>query len=376
MHKNIAVADVELLERNATILSIIKTHNIKHAPVGTISKDKIDPARLEDWLDKRVIPVSRENIDEVLEKLNVQNTRALALKSYGLSLSDQYWIKPKEKVIAWESVNFFNNEFSSDIGEMLFRNKEISLPDVNFYSPDSSSDGWLEKKWIIRDNKRILVKGANRLYNQEPYNEKIASDIMSQLKIDHVPYELTTINDKPYSLCENFITEDTELIPAMDIVKSIPQEEGDTRLSHLLRGCAALGMDVKAIRKDIDKMIVIDYLIANYDRHWRNFGFIRDANTLEYQGFAPIFDSGASLWQYHDQITSDVKSQTFAETLVEQLDLVTDLTWYEEISGEMLRDIVLSTLDEHPTMQDERKDAIVRAVARHADEVMELKKQM
>ncbi len=34
-------------------------------------------------------------------------------------------------------------------------------------------------------------------------------------------------------------------------------------------------------------MIVLDYLIANEDRHLNNFGVIRNAETLEWLGFAP-----------------------------------------------------------------------------------------
>ena len=376
MHKNVHVADVELLERNATIIQITNVHNIKHAPIGTTIDHKIDPERLEYWLNKRAIPASRENIDEVLEKLSMQNPRALALKSYGLSLSDQYWLKPSELDVSWESVNFFQNEFSTDIGEILFQNKEIPLPEINFFSPDSSSDGWLEKKWIIKDDKRILVKGSNILYRQEPYNEKIASDIMKYLGINHIPYEITSINNKPYSLCENFINENTELIPAINIVNNTPQIKGDTRLTHLLRGCEALGMDRESIKTDIDKMIVIDYLIANYDRHWFNFGFIRDANTLEWQGFAPIFDTGAALWQHSDQITDEVKSRAFEATQLEQLKLITDLSWYEPIPDKVLSDIITSTLSKHPSMQPERREMIAKAVESHAAVITELKREL
>ncbi|MNI83066.1 hypothetical protein D3C73_1398400 [compost metagenome] len=43
-------------------------------------------------------------------------------------------------------------------------------------------------------------------------------------------------------------------------------------------------------------MIVVDYLIANEDRHQNNFGVIRHVVTLEWVGPAPICDSGTSLW--------------------------------------------------------------------------------
>ena len=378
MHKNIPVADVELVERNATITEVIKTYNLSHAPLGTLEGNEINDRRLEDWLSRRAIPASRQNIDEILEDLKIQNTRKLSLKSYGLSLSDQYWIKPKNQDLTWESINFYQNDFSTQMGEILSQERKVpiqEIPDVIFYTPDSSADGWLKKKWIIQGVNRMLVKGASSLYEQEPFNEKIASDIMAHLGIDHIPYEIMTNKGKPYSICETFISEDTELVPALNIVMHEPQNAGDTRLSHLLRGCKNQGMDPKVVKTNLDKMVVVDYLVGNYDRHWRNFGFIRDANTLEFKGASPIFDTGASLWQHHPQVRSDVKTETFKEyeTLDKQLQIVTDLSWYHPIPDAVLYDIIKSTLDLHPFMLEDRKQAIINTVIKHSHDLADLK---
>lgn len=45
----------------------------------------------------------------------------------------------------------------------------------------------------------------------------------------------------------------------------------------------------------LEQMIVLDALIANEDRHWGNFGSLRDSESLEFIGLAPIFDNGNSL---------------------------------------------------------------------------------
>ncbi|WP_302233988.1 HipA domain-containing protein [uncultured Adlercreutzia sp.] len=39
------------------------------------------------------------------------------------------------------------------------------------------------------------------------------------------------------------------------------------------------------------KMIVCDSIVANTDRHLRNFGLIRDIHDLAWR-FAPLFDTG------------------------------------------------------------------------------------
>lgn len=53
------------------------------------------------------------------------------------------------------------------------------------------------------------------------------------------------------------------------------------------------------IMSGIDDMIVFDYIIENKDRHFNNFGFIRNNNTGEIEKLAPIFDNGFSLLNFH-----------------------------------------------------------------------------
>lgn len=51
-------------------------------------------------------------------------------------------------------------------------------------------------------------------------------------------------------------------------------------------------MDVEGC---LDRMIALDFIIADEDRHFGNFGILRDLVTLKVKGFVPIFDCGASL---------------------------------------------------------------------------------
>lgn len=86
-------------------------------------------------------------------------------------------------------------------------------------------------------------------------------------------------------------------------------------------------------------MLAVDYIIANSDRHFRNFGVIRNANTLEWIGFAPLFDCGTSLW--FNQIAKNIKpikydeSKPFATSHAKQIGFVTDLTWldFQKLNG-------------------------------------------
>ena len=55
-------------------------------------------------------------------------------------------------------------------------------------------------------------------------------------------------------------------------------------------------LGIKNEEEEMAKMFTCDYILANQDRHWRNFGVIRNVETLEFTRLAPIFDNGTSLW--------------------------------------------------------------------------------
>ncbi|MBQ4257068.1 MAG: excisionase, partial [Oscillospiraceae bacterium] len=99
----------------------------------------------------------------------------------------------------------------------------------------------------------------------------------------------------------------------------------------------------------LDRMIVFDYIIANEDRHYGNFGLLRDPETLEWIGAAPIFDNGTSLW--HDRLTSQIPTadlicKPFKKTHGEQLSLVTSFGWLDLSALDGIEDDIFSIFDD------------------------------
>ena len=111
MHRNTLVCDIEMDELGK-IKKIIKMYDHNHMPIGTL-KDftKIGSTRLNDWFINRTIPLSRDNYKEFSLKYDIPTPTSLPLKSYALSLSDQYWIKEINDDIKWDDINFFDNAF-------------------------------------------------------------------------------------------------------------------------------------------------------------------------------------------------------------------------------------------------------------------------
>ena len=374
MHKNIPVANVDLIEEEGIISKINDTLNTEHAPLGTLNNDKLDRKKLNSWFKDRAIPASRQNIKQILHDMKISTPQSLAIQSYGLSLSDHYWIKPSQKDILWESVNFYQNKFSNDMGEIMFLNRRGSDPNININSPDNSSDGWLKKRWMQQDNKQLLIKGGSGYFEQEPYNEEIASNLMKYLGIKHTPYKQIFIKDKSYSMCENFTNENTEYITASRLYDSEKKANHHSNYQHLLNCCEKIG--ITNITDHLDQMLVIDYIIANTDRHWGNFGFIRNADTLEYQGFAPIFDNGTSLWHDKHTTAGDVDTLTFPGPHSRQIKLVKDLSWFEPLAASQISEIVAQTLSKHPFMDEGRIDMISQGVIKKSEFITDLKKDL
>lgn len=343
MHKNVPVAELALDAASGAIAAVGEVWETAHVPVGIPVRNRIiDRGALNEWWRGRAIPASRLGIRDALLELHFPNTQFLLEKCLGLSLSDQYWICPGGSGLVWEKVNFFENPFSGDVGDILF-GKGTGNRNISLMSPDNTSDGWLKKKWMVIDGRRCLLKGGSGATQQEPYNEVLASRICERLHIPHVAYTLmkdygqdnsfcqTETDNHPYSVCDDFITPDTELISAWYIMQTVKKPNHISVYRHYLDCCQRLGVpDMEAA---VNRMIVLDYLIVNEDRHQNNFGVIRRADTLEYVGAAPIYDSGTSLW--FDKPTSMINARAkavckpFKSSHEEQIKLVTDFSWLD-----------------------------------------------
>lgn len=375
MHKDLPVLDIELDEATSSVQKIGTAYHPEHLPLATVSRrGVVDRAALNTWWIDRSIPASRSGVRKALETLNLPNTHMLLTRCFGLSLSDQYWMKPHGSHLQWSQINFFDNPFSEDIGDVLL-GKATDGAGFDFRSPDNTSDGFLKKRWKIIDGKRCLLKAGSNPFMQQPFNEVVATIVAERLGIPHVPYTLLWDEDTPYSVCEDFITPDTELVSAWRVMQSIKKDNSTSVYRHYLNCCEALG--VPGMERAIDQMIVLDYLIANEDRHQNNFGLIRDANTLEWLGAAPLFDSGSSLG--YDKLPNQIQSprsiecKPFKKTHAEQLKLVTSFDWIDFGKLDGIEQEIRQVFDWAGDYMDEaRKSAIISAFSSRLGNLMVL----
>jgi len=361
-HKNIPVLLFYMDNESFIVNSTEKIFERERLPFTSTDYDVENKSHcllmLDNWIKSRGLAQSRKDLKKIKELFSVNDTTELTVKSLGLNLTDHYWLHETEKDIKWEDVNYFDNSFDKiTIPENL--NPEIDKS-VNRNSPNVCVDGSIEKRWIILEGQRVLLKGSRYNRMQEPFNERIASLIMENYGIEHVNYELKRTKDNiAYSECKCMVNKDIEYINAQYIM-NMENWERKEAFKHYIDLCERNG--IKDAKKKIDEMVILDFLIGNEDRHKGNFGILRDANTLKWLKTAPIFDNGNSL--FFDCDNEEIKhrgidslGKAFGDSNLLNLELIDYPQWYDKKNK--IIDIVNQCLKNNERLNDERINNIV-----------------
>lgn len=323
MHKNTPVCDLAINERGQ-IVKIKKVHEATFKPFGVALSGKERGLHIDEWWSNRNIPATRTAVNEILASQDVPTVSAYALKNLGLSLSDPYWVMPESLPgLTWESLNLFENDFATS---QVFKTHGSSSG--SSYNPDASTNGELPKFWSIEKNTRVLSKGGSRPFNQEPFNEYAASLVLDKLHLKHVQYWINP--DSKMSVCQCFIGKDSEFVPAKHVFSTGKMSNNENAYTYMLRRIKEIGL--AGGESFLNSLILFDYIIANEDRHFNNFGFIRDTKSLEFTDFAPIFDNGNSLWykSMDSRIGEEVESKPFFARQARQLELIGDFRFVSD----------------------------------------------
>lgn len=360
MHKDIIVMKFSLGE-DGDIRNIIEVYNADHMPFSTGGSTNNNLFALKEWWKDRSIPVTRDEYNHAINNLPEDNSLSLVVKTRALSLTDQYWIKGVDENIRYDDVSFFSNNYSNDIGDIFIGKKRKGA--ISYYSPDSTSTGNLKKRWKTINGKRYLFKAGTKPYQYEIFNEIIASKIMNILDVDHVDYELAYDEEMMFCKCLDFISYNEDFVSAYQLSKYRTKRNDVSLYDHLLSIMKEL--HIPDYQKRIDQMLFIDFLIGNVDRHLNNFGVIRDAKTLEFTRFSPLFDSGSSLgYNLFDKDLLKLKEVDWmpfkSQKHRNQLSLIKDYSWVNNNALETIPQQVDQLLKGYGDyVSKERRKAIV-----------------
>lgn len=345
--------------------------------------------RVADWVYRRAVPSTRPRLQRVLSELGIDSTDQLMFLGTGAGLTDSFWFRAEGQALSWHEVNFFENDFDerlgialiphdSSSGEKALRSLARSSAElVSSSSPDPAIGGELPKRWtILADGTRALIKGGHpgHLW-QEPFNELVASELCGRIldRGEFVSYDLD-LGDagavSATSTCPAFTSYDLEFATAEHVYGASHRDNSLSRFDNYVSALARRGI-MKA-RQSVEEMVVIDFIMANFDRHWGNFGVLIDTTSREWVSAAPIFDTGNSLWcdLWHSNGLPDTHRKLpmpFLTRPERQLKFLRDLSWFDPDRLEGFADAACETLSKNKVLVSalpDRVDAIHEELSR------------
>lgn len=376
-HYSLRLYDTELMcfsmEQRGIEGLVITINSVNEAQRHLLPFDlKLTGEGVRKWLERRVIPKNRAFVTEILKTLglNINDMKGIIDVCKGLSLTDSYWVVPEDFSGSFAEYNLFENRFSEMLSLVAYTG--IGQSDAAFTtSPELTTNGMLPKAWRYIENDGIYLykggtSGASNTGN-EPYSEYYACQIAETMGLDAVGYDLENWKGILAAKCRLFTDIDTSFIPIGHIVRT-------GGLQACLNYYKDLGSEAW---EQVRSMLVFDAVIYNEDRHFGNFGILRDNHTGNVKGPAPIFDNGLSLFNY--AVKQDFEDlDAYAKTRTTPYSGITYEAVCTEVMGktqmQQLRHLIGFHFRRHPkvNLPEWRLEAIEHHIQKRIRTIMEL----
>ena len=232
------------------------------------------------WLEGRAIDAHRTN-SRLLKKalrLTTADDVEVVLKVNAATLTDTYWLKPENSSLLYEDVRFKDNIFD----KLALYGDPDSFNDGNgrYHTPELTNTGSFEKCWSIVNGEWWMYKRGN---DNELFSELFICEIGKALGFNMALYEM----DGRYIKSRDFTSgAAVNYEPAFGIVG----KDEDYGINY-----SAFAKLSKKFPPDYLKMIYLDALCFNMDRHTNNYGVLREVESGKLLGMAPNYDNNIAL---------------------------------------------------------------------------------
>ncbi|MGM9552021.1 MAG: hypothetical protein ACI3XA_07180 [Clostridia bacterium] len=237
---------------------------------------------VEKWLVSRAADSRRANV-RLLKKalrLTAKDDVSTVVSVNAVTITDSYWIKPLDSDLTYDDVRFDNDYFASlaltgsyDSFNRVANSKQSKTPEL-------TNIGSFEKCWKVTDGKWWMHKKANY---EEMFSELFICLLGKELGFNMAEYERGKGVIKTKDFTDNasvnfepmfsFMGDNEDYIETLNALKDLCPD--------------AIG--------DYVKMLFLDTICANPDRHTFNFGVLRDVTSGKIMGLAPNFDNNMAL---------------------------------------------------------------------------------
>lgn len=238
-----------------------------------------DYSMVKCFCSDRILMMNREHCKELLAycEIDDQSDINICCVCLGLSLCDNYWIKPVNSSLTWVKVNLHDNIFSEKIAYVGLTGNvvgSISLSDV--YTGELTNKG-TKAKCIVRNKDGVyLVKHET---DREINAEITAYFIAYGFSLPCTAYYAREIHGLPCSMCKFDTSDSMELVLCRDIMRYFSESQITVRSNTF----QYFSRDIKFLL-----MLLFDYVTLNVDRNRDNFGIMCQDGV--HTGLYPLFD--------------------------------------------------------------------------------------
>ena len=301
---------------------------------------------LDEFLKLRAIDGSRTNARLLKKALGIKENddSLISLSSYGASISDNFWFKPKHSKLKHKDINFQTDAFA----EISLKGETLLFPGKRKSTPELTTTGSFEKGWKRIDGEWWLYKQGSQ---KEIFSELFCYHFASLLSLPSAIYEY----DAPYIRSKNFATS-TNFQPMAALVGD------DDSFEAVFK--ALLSISEKTAKEYL-LLILFDAIVYNVDRHNENYGLLSDRDSGEILSLAPSFDCNLALISRNDDLPSPSKDGliklflNFATKNQEARRIYKEMALPDIQIEEAVNCIKKIPAELHPTNADKLAEAIV-----------------
>ena len=233
---------------------------------------------IEGWLASRAIDSHRTNSRLLKRALRLRTTDDVqtALAVNAATVTDRYWFRPEGSAAVYEDIRFKENYFS----ELALRGDPDSFSNRPSRTPELTNTGSFEKCWRLINGEWWMYKSGNE---KEYFSELFICKLGEKLGLPMAHYEM----DGQYIRTKDF-TNGGEV--NFESMRSLVDDDDD--YEHCFSILHAISPE---IAEQYLKLVWLDSVCYNMDRHTENFGLLREAQTGKILSLAPNYDNNIAL---------------------------------------------------------------------------------
>ncbi len=233
---------------------------------------------MEGWLASRAIDAHRTN-SRLLKKalrLRTADDAQTALAVNAATVTDWYWFRPEGSTAVYEDIRFKENYFDS----LALRGDPNGFSHKPSRTPELTNTGSYEKCWRLIDGAWWMYKSGNQ---NEYFSELFICKLGERMGFDMAHYEL----DEGFIRSKNFTDGTPYNFEPISALVGENDDYGDCfDTIHAIS---------PALAEQYLRIVWLDTVCYNMDRHTENFGFLRDIHSGEIVSMAPNYDNNIAL---------------------------------------------------------------------------------